>query len=383
MIFVIGHLGDYHVPRYEALLSLAETRGNDVFLVEIFGRSGFYAFPQPRRAAFFERHPARSITLEEDLTDAGGRWISIACKLLRVVQRLRPDVVITLGYDTPYSLWLWLLRRTVGFRIIYMSDSKADDGPRRWLKERLKKSIVSRFDGAFVAGERHRTYAQSLGIPLERSRIGFDVIDVERFSQAANSARRTAEESRATHGLPEKYVLCVSRFVRRKNVDVLIDAYAQSEIAKDGISLVLVGQGPDESAIRQLIATKRLDEQVHFLDPMPNSTMPVVYALSEFTVLASQFDQWGLCVNEAFAASRTAIVTDTCGAAGELLIDGVNGFVVKPGDADSLAQTILLLARNHDLRGNFARRARLSVDKWGPSTFANNLLELAEQLHSP
>lgn len=38
MLFVIGHLGDYHVPRYEALMRLATRRGDEVSLVEVFGR---------------------------------------------------------------------------------------------------------------------------------------------------------------------------------------------------------------------------------------------------------------------------------------------------------------------------------------------------------
>ncbi|MEA3110309.1 MAG: hypothetical protein QOG58_108 [Caballeronia sp.] len=44
VLYVIGNLGDYHVPRYEALLDLASMRGDDVYLVEIFGKSSFMLF---------------------------------------------------------------------------------------------------------------------------------------------------------------------------------------------------------------------------------------------------------------------------------------------------------------------------------------------------
>jgi hypothetical protein len=50
VLFVIGNLGDYHVPQYEALLRLASTRRDEVFLVEIFDKSSVYSFPQDRRA---------------------------------------------------------------------------------------------------------------------------------------------------------------------------------------------------------------------------------------------------------------------------------------------------------------------------------------------
>lgn len=381
MMFVIGHLGDYHVPRFEALKRLAERRGDDIFLVEIFGHSGVYAFPQLTRDAFFDTAPARAVTLEPDITDAGGRWPSVAYKLAMIARTLRPDIVVTLGYHTPYSLWLYLLRRMAGtFRLIYMSDSKLDDGVRNRFKERLKRTLVCRFDGALVAGERHRAYAQTLGIPLERSRVGFDVIDVERFARLADKARASESETRRRYALPARYVLCVSRFVPRKNVDVVVEAYARSELAARGISLVLVGQGPDADAIEECVQSKQLNESVRFLDPVPNAQMPAVYAMCDFLVLGSEFDQWGLCVNEAFAASKTAIVTQTCGAAGELVKDGVNGFVVEPGNADALAEKMQTLASNATLREGLSKRARQSVEKWSPSMFAANLMELADRL---
>jgi hypothetical protein len=72
ILFVLCNLGDYHVPRYEALLDLAYMRGDDVYLVEIFGKSSVYTFPQDRRAQFFEWEHPRSVTLINDATDAGG-----------------------------------------------------------------------------------------------------------------------------------------------------------------------------------------------------------------------------------------------------------------------------------------------------------------------
>lgn len=154
MLFVIGHLGDYHVPRYEALMRLARRRGDEVSLVEVFGRSGFYSFPQTRRASFFEQRHECVTTLENDVSDTGGRWLNVFARLTAIIRQIEPDVVVTLGYDTPYSLWLCFVRRfTRPFGLIYMSDSKADDGPRSSVKEWLKRRLVRRFDAALVAGE--------------------------------------------------------------------------------------------------------------------------------------------------------------------------------------------------------------------------------------
>jgi len=383
VLFVIGNLGDYHVPRYEAFLRLAAARGDEVFLAEIFGKSSVYSFPQDRRARFFERKTARSLTLINDASDAGGHWVKVAAGLLDVVRRFAPEIVVTLGYNTSYSIWLCLLKTlSHRFLLIYMSDSKADDGKRHAMKESFKRMLVRKFDGALVAGEKHRAYASSLGIPLARSRVGLDVVDVEYFSRRSTDARACDSDARARHRLPCRYVLCVSRFVRRKNVDLVIKAYFRSGLRETGTSLVLVGQGPCGARLRRLITELGLHDHVVILDSVKNGDMPAVYALSEFVVLASQFDQWGLCINEAFAAGRPAIVTKTCGVADELVMDGVNGFVVEPGNVEMLADRIGLLGTDLTLRERFARSAWSVARDWTPHLFASNLFDLSDSIVS-
>jgi glycosyltransferase involved in cell wall biosynthesis len=381
VLFVIGNLNDYHVPRYEALAQLAASRGHELSLVEVFGKSGVYRFPQERRAAFFDSRPSNAVTLLDEAEEADGHWSRIGTGLLEALQRISPHVVVTLGYSTSYSLFLCLHKLVKKrFALIYMSDSKTDDGKRYAIKERLKRVLVSRFDAALVAGEKHRAYAKSLGIPMSRSRIGFDVIDVEYFSQAAREARARAAEVRENFGLPARYIMCVSRFVQRKNIGLLIDAFAQSGVHSEGISMVLVGQGPREREIREEIGRKGLSDQVVILNSVANQNMPCVYSLAEFIVLASAFDQWGLCVNEAFAAGKPAIVTRTCGVANELVLEGETGFIVEPGDVSALANRMRQLATNTVLRERLSQNAAVTIERWTPTLFATNVIELVESM---
>jgi glycosyltransferase involved in cell wall biosynthesis len=393
LLFVIGNLSDYHVPRYEALTKLAAARGHEVALVEVFGQSGVYRFPQERRAAFFTRRPSNAVTLIENAGEDDGWFSRVGTGLLAALRRFEPDVVVTLGYNTHYSLvllFMKLLRRR--FALVYMSDSKADDGKRYALKERLKRLLVSRFDAALVAGEKHRRYANSLGIPMARSRIGFDVIDVDYFAQSARAALASAPMIRERFGLPPRYILCVSRFVKRKNIEVLVEAFCRSgvhlhtdnaEDSSGGLSLVLVGQGPCEREIRDEIDRRNMKDRILILNSVSNGDMPGLYSLAEFVVLASMFDQWGLCISEAFAAGKPAIVTRTCGVANELVLDGVNGFIVEPGDANALADRIGQLANDASLRDRFAQHALSTAQRWTPTLFASNVIELAESLMTP
>ncbi len=387
LLFVIGNLSDYHVPRYQALVQLAAQRGIEVMLVEVFGHSGAYAFAQQVRAAFFASAPQHCVTLFEHADEDDQHWLRIDARLRQVLRAHAPDVVVTLGYSTPYSILLCLYKVLGGLRVlgpscklIYMSDSKADDGVRHPLKERLKRLLVSHFDGALVAGEKHRAYACSLGIAPARSRTGFDVIDVEYFGRAAAAARADAAAVRARHGLPRRYVLCVSRFIERKNVTLVIEAFGRSGLAQQGVALVLVGQGPCRAAMSAQIERCGLRAQVQIFDALPNREMPDLYALADLVVLGSAFDQWGLCINEALAAGRPVVVTRTCGVADELVLDHINGFIVEPGDVAALAARMRTLGMDHALRERFSTNALSLIRHWTPRRFAHNLLDLMQVL---
>jgi glycosyltransferase involved in cell wall biosynthesis len=206
------------------------------------------------------------------------------------------------------------------------------------------------------------------------------VIDVDYFARMAHEAISSADEIRARFELPPRYVLCVSRFVARKNIDLLIAAFCQSGLHTTGVSLVLVGQGPCKQQLLDQIDRLGMAKHVAILSSVPNQHMAGLYALADFVVLASTFDQWGLCINEAFAAAKPAIVTRTCGVANELVLDGVNGFVIEPDDEAALSAKMQQLGNDADLRERFSANALASVKRWTPLLFASNTIELAESM---
>ena len=68
--------------------------------------------------------------------------------------------------------------------------------------------------------------------------------------------------------------------------------------------------------------------------------MPWVYRMGDVFVLTSKTETWGLSINEAMACGRAAIVSDGCGCAPELIIEGETGFIFKTGDRDDLLKQL-------------------------------------------
>src|SRR6267378_2061180 len=186
-------------------------------------------------------------------------------------------------------------------------------------------------------------------MPRERIFTGYDVVDNEYF-------RQKAEEVRQKYALPENYFLASARFVEKKNLAMLIQAYAEyrrsaafakatadKEIAANvPWDLVVLGDGPLRESLNSQLSTLNLNEHVHLPGFKPYDELPVYYALANAFVHASTTEQWGLVVNEAIASGLPVIVSERCGCAPEL-VNG-NGFTVDPLDEQALAARLLQMA---------------------------------------
>lgn len=376
ILFVIGNLSDYHIPRYKSFADLCVEFGCEIRLIEMYGESGLYGYPQSGRGAFQKSVKYDKKTLFPDFKEGAVRGWRLLKAMRDEVKDFSPDVVVTLGYDNNYSIYLALKKIFDKYRIIFTSDSKADDGRRVIWKEKLKSLIVARFDGALVAGFKHRKYVKSLGIPMERSRVGFDVVDVEMFDEIASNAKRHEFAVRKELCLPERYVLCVSRFIDRKNVVGVLEAFHKASERDEAVYLILIGDGPLESTVKEKTKALGLEDKVIIRGNVLNVEMPKYYALAEYLVLGSEYDQWGICVSEAMASGIPAIVTSTCGCADEIVINNETGFVVPPGDVASLSERMIELLENVSMRNSLAQRAKIAIQDWSPKLYAKNLLEL-------
>jgi glycosyltransferase involved in cell wall biosynthesis len=247
-----------------------------------------------------------------------------------------------------------------GIPMVVMSESARGDEPRTLWKEIIKRRIVDLYAAALVGGQRHVEYLVELGMPRERIFTGYDVVDNAYFEQRAREIRNAnplqADETRKKHALPENYFLASARFIQKKNLPILIRAYAEyrqrSEVAGNAPwDLVLLGDGPMRDTLNTQLSTLNLHAHVHLPGFKPYDELPVYYGLARAFVHASTTEQWGLVVNEAVASGLPVIVSDRCGCVPELVQD--NGFTFDPANESECAEWLLQMA---SLSGDERRR---------------------------
>jgi glycosyltransferase involved in cell wall biosynthesis len=213
-----------------------------------------------------------------------------------------------------------------------------------------------------------------LGIPKKLIRKGYDAVDNDYFSSNSLRARGEDAQLRAQHGLPERYILCVSRLVPRKNIRTLLKAYAESR--EEGVQLVVIGYGPEKQSLDQFAASLNISSSVKFIESVANSAMPLYYALAETFVLLSLQDQWGLAVNEALACGLPVIVSERCGCVDEIVRDGDNGFIVDPTNVPQIANRLNRIIKDSGLRASMGANSREVISEYGLPLFASNFIDL-------
>jgi glycosyltransferase involved in cell wall biosynthesis len=113
-----------------------------------------------------------------------------------------------------------------------------------------------------------------------------------------------------------------------------------------------------------------IGERVTFAGYAPIESAPTFYAMADVCVLPSITlptgkETWGLVVNEAFNQGVPVVATDAVGAAaGGLVEDGVNGYIVPERDSAALGSAVARILNDSDLRGRLSQAARETIRGW-------------------
>jgi glycosyltransferase involved in cell wall biosynthesis len=161
----------------------------------------------------------------------------------------------------------------------------------------------------------------------------------------------------ARHELPpHPRILFVSRLAKDKEIDVLIEAMP-ALWERHEAHLLLAGRGDDEGHLRELTAKHGMEHCVHFLGFVPEDDLPSIYRLSDLFAIASICEVQSLPTLQGAATGLPLVATDAV-ALPELVHDGVNGFLVEPGEPEAVAGAISRILSDPQLA---ARMGQASV----------------------
>lgn len=165
-------------------------------------------------------------------------------------------------------------------------------------------------------------------------------------------------------------ILAVARPVPAKGIDRIIDALSLLKHKVD-FNLYIGGDSieKDKSTeeietqrrIQELIKKYKIEKNVNFIGRIPHDTLlPAYYRAACVFILASRYEPFGLTTLEAMASGTAPIVSSVAGSK-EVIVDGLNGFIVDTHDRKKLAEYILNLLVNKKLNKKISDNAAFTI----------------------
>ncbi|HZQ65136.1 MAG TPA: glycosyltransferase family 4 protein [Gaiellaceae bacterium] len=144
------------------------------------------------------------------------------------------------------------------------------------------------------------------------------------------------DELRRRHGFEGPTLVFVGRFVPQKSLDVALDAVAST----DGVSLVLVGDGPERPRVEELARRHGLGDRARFVGSRARQDVFELLRAADASLLSSSWENFPHTVVEALAVG-TPVIATAVGGVPEVVEDERNGLLVQPQDTRALAAAIV------------------------------------------
>lgn len=281
-----------------------------------------------------------------------------------LIRREKADIVHT---HTSRDAWMALFATMVAGRgravtTRHVPLPAKTDLLHRWFYNRLAAIIcVSRY-------VRDSFFSSAPAVDPEKVVVAYPSINLTRFQTPATTQLRGVWQA----GDDQFVIGFVGRVTVEKGLDDLI---AAAGILKDKLSnfkLVIVGQVNADTPeyldkLRAAVTFRGLDKQVVF-HGFTADVVAVMQAIDCLVLPAIIPETFGLVLCEAMAAGKPAIATTT-GAQAEIIEDGVNGYLVPPGNPPVLAEAIGRLAADRELAGRMGHAGLTGVlNKFGPES---------------
>jgi 1,2-diacylglycerol 3-alpha-glucosyltransferase len=177
-------------------------------------------------------------------------------------------------------------------------------------------------------------------------------VDVAQFKNP------TAPLSKHDQGLPDHALVAITvgRLGPEKNLPFLLRALTQIAGDVPDLHLVVIGRGPEEDDLEEMVQLLGLSSRVHLVGEVPYEELPNWLAMADFFAFASVAESHPLAVLEALAAGLP-VLGIPCPGVEDTVEDGRNG-LCSPEDVDAFAARMRRLAMEPDLRARLAAGAR-------------------------
>jgi glycosyltransferase involved in cell wall biosynthesis len=290
--------------------------------------------------------------------------------IVRRIHKIDPDIVQAQNLDSgipaliskkllklPYAVW----------------GQGSDVYLPTWTIKLSSKTIIKNADSVFALTKNMKKVMQAIyNREITVIPTGIDIEDY-------------ADRSRGIEKETGKIILFVGRLNQVKGVQYLLRAMKIVYEALPYARLILVGDGEERKNLEYLSDTLGIRDCVNFIGAIPFER---TYEISDYMdkadvfVLPSLSEGLGTVILEAMASGLPVVATRV-GGIPDILEDGVNGYLVEPGDFQDMAKKITLLLENQTLRHQLSEQNRKKAEGYLWKNIVNHLERIYLEIKKP
>jgi glycosyltransferase involved in cell wall biosynthesis len=347
--------------------------GHNVF---VFAQEDDYEDTEP----FIFRYPSLHLPLPVDIPTV----VPVSAFVDQLIPKLKLDVIHThhpvlLGQTAATKAHDYNLPLVFTFHTQYHEYTHYLPLPQEQVQEFLKSRVMSwmreymrKCQHIVIPSESMRTMLVSEYGLVDRFTVIPTGIDVTPFKKANGAALR----SQWGWG-DDKVIVSVGGLAEEKNWLTLVQAFALAQKSHPEIRLVLLGDGPQADALKQLAGELGVTDRVTFTGKVPFEEVPAYLKAADIFSFASITETQGLVTLEAMAAGLPVVAVNAIGTR-DFIEVGKQGFLTQNDPAD-LAKGLVDLLDNPNLIGKLRRAALRTAYAYDNKRLARKLLKVYEQ----
>lgn len=285
------------------------------------------------------------------------------------ILRGRYDAVVICGYSWFISWLIWFVASVFGIRILFIGETnelqhKNPTFIKKIIKGFLLKIFFSKCLALLYIGTLNKQYYLSLGVTEEKLFFWPYCVDNDFFMKEHQRLKGLVKEIKILYNLAQEktVILFAGKLISKKRPLDLIKAFSKMH-TKNNCELVFAGDGILMPGLEKYTKDNNING-VHLPGFLNQIELAKLYSVADIFTLVSDYEPWGLSLNEAMCFGIAPVVSDEVSAGYDLVKYKDNGFIFKAGDVDKLAEILDVLVSDKAMRLRMGQRSKDIISVW-------------------
>lgn len=303
----------------------------------------------------------------------------IFCLLYDVFCKKKYKLIHIAGWNHFLTVFLIFFSRLFRLPVVVETDTPLNSNTPTWKKiiKKIGYPFLFKFPVFFLPGGiRQAKYLNHYGVKNKKiinAQMTVDIDGIKNTLSKIDASARALLRMQHDCGQDDVIFLFVGRLLDWKGVRELLAAIQSIDDSR--AKLWVVGDGELANEVR--VAEKACGKITYFGRVSGDSLWEIYHAADVF-VLASYWEPWGLVINEAMAAGKSLIVSETVGCVEDLIFNAGTGLIIQPKNSCALQGAMSFVLENPEKKIAMSKNAATKITPWTLQNEAKNIMSAWE-----